>query len=179
MKNIKSIVIFAFLVLIVIGAFCLLNQNAGVESNVYQDDYVTFEYPEGVDLLFDKPSGGRSSSQSIEFLSYSEKFGRYESTGLRLSYLVSIGESEGESGVFDSMEALEMHYGQYDLEMNEYSVDGRSGLQIITLDMTGETFFTVIPAESDGDAYRFNGVFMGEDVQEILSLFASTAELHY
>lgn len=154
-------------------------KNATPNKGPYQDDYVSFEYPEGIDLLFERPSGGRSSSQTIEFLSYNDELSRYTSTGLRLEYLVSVGESEGESGVFENLETLESHYSQYDLEMNEYLVDGRSGLQVITMDMTGETFFTIIPAEETGDTYRFRGNFLSEDVSEILELFASTAELHY
>lgn len=144
-------------------------------SKEYEDTFLSFEYPDNVELLFSQPMGGRADSQGIEFLVYDESKGAYTSTNLSLSYMVSLGESESDS--FENIDDLRANYAEYDLETIEYTVDDREAIQIITGDMTGETFFLVIPANESGDAYKFSGAFLSEDVEKILELFVQTAEL--
>lgn len=132
------------------------------EPKVYQDDYLSFEYPENVELLFSTPSGGSSQSQSIEFLMSSPAQKAYTSTYLSLSYLV-----DAEQAV-DSSE----------LEKTEYGIDGRTATQIITGDMSGETFTITIPTIDNTGVYQIRGILLNEDVQEILDLFIETAQLN-
>lgn len=181
MKNKNTVILLFILAVAVVGIgyYLWTNQVSVTETEeelpyLYEDDYLSFEYPDNVKLLFDKPAGGRSDSQSIEFLAPNED-GEYESTGLHLSYLVNLSEENSSS--FDTLDDLMNHYGAYNLEMNEYTVDGRDAVQIVTGDMTGQTFFLVIPSEDESDAYRFNGAFMNETVDEIIELFVETAEL--
>ena len=141
----------------------------------YEDAFLSFEYPDNVELLFSQPMGGRSDSQSIEFLVFDESKNAYRSTNLSLNYMVALGESESSS--FESIDDLLTNYAEYDLETTEYTVDGRKSVQIITGDMSGETFFLVVPANESGDAFRFSGAFLSEDVTTILDLFVQTAEL--
>lgn len=147
-----------------------------IEVNVYEDAFLSFEYPENVELSFESPMGGRPDSQGIEFLSYDEDRGTYVSTGLRLSYIVSLGEDE--DSAFDSPEALLANYEGFGLETEKFSVDERTAVRVMTGDMTGETFFLVIPSEEAGDAYRFNGAYQSDEVEEILEMFMRTAELY-
>ena len=150
-------------------------QTRKAAPNSYSDDYLSFEYPEDVDLLFTKPFGGRSDSQGIEFLIYDQKINTYRSSGLRLSYMVSLGE--GESSTFANLDEIEAFYLPYDLQTQILTIDDRLAFKVVTEDMTGETFFLVIPANQSGDAYRFNGSFMSEAVEEILAKFMETANL--
>lgn len=144
-------------------------------EKIYEDDYLSFEYPKNVELLFAQPSGGRSDSQTITFLVYDQAKNTYESANLSLTYMTALGESEESS--FDSVDALIANYKEYNLETNEYTIDGRQAVQIITGDMTGETFFLVIPANESGDAYRLSGTSLNTEVKEILDLFVETAKL--
>ena len=75
------------------------------------------------------------------------------------------------------MDEIEIFYQPYNLETRTFDVDDRKALQVVTGDMTGETFFISIPAEESGGAYRFNGSFMSETVKEILGTFMETADL--
>ena len=178
-KN-NNIFLGVILTLIVVGLACyLILQQGKVENspNVYTDEFLSFEYPDNVQLVFSKPLGGRSDSQGIEFLVHDPEKDVYNPTGLRLSYLVSLGEGEGSD--FVDLDDIKDFYQPYNLETQTLDVDDRQALQVVTGDMTGETFFISIPANESGDAYRFNGSFMGGTVEEILSVFMSTADLKY
>lgn len=146
------------------------------EEKMYEDTFLSFEYPQNVELLFEQPMGGRSDSQSISFLVYDETTKTYVPTNLSLSYMVSLGESEDSS--FETIDDLLVNYEEYNLETTEYVVDGRRAIQIVTGDMTGETFFLVIQADEPGDAYRFRGSFLNETVEGILELFMKTVKLN-
>jgi len=90
--------------------------------------------------------------------------------------MASLGESESSS--FENLDDLLAFYEEYDLETNEYTVDGRRAVQIITGDMSGETFFLVIPANESGDAYVFRGTELSNEVNEIIESFMETAVLN-
>ncbi len=145
------------------------------QKNMYQDAFLSFEYPEEIQLLVKQPLEARSNYQSIEFLAYDASKNTYQSTDLSLSYMVSLGESDTSS--FNSMDDLLANYQEYNLKTTEYNVDGRRAVQIITEDMSGETFFLVISADENGNAYRFKGPFLTNQVEEILALFIKTAQL--
>ncbi len=146
------------------------------KEKVYEDTFLSFEYPDKVELLLEQPMGGRSDSQSIRFLVYDETTKTYIPTNLSLSYMVSLGESEDSSS--ETIDDLLVNYEEYNLETTEYEVDGKRAVQIVTGDMTGETFFLVIEADEPGDAYRFNGSNLNEVVKEILVMFIETATLN-
>src|SRR3989339_800561 len=139
------------------------------KEKVYEDTFLSFEYPDKVELLLEQPMGGRSDSQSIRFLVYDETTKTYIPTNLSLSYMVSLGESEDSSS--ETIDDLLVNYEEYNLETTEYEVDGKRAVQIVTGDMTGETFFLVIEADEPGDAYRFNGSDLNEVVKEVLVMF--------
>ena len=147
-----------------------------VEANVYEDSFLSFAYPDNVELTFESPMGGRPYSRGIEFLTYDADRGAYVSTKLSLSYIVALGEDE--DSAFDSPEALLANYDGFGLETETFSVNGRTAVKVVTGDMTGETFFLVIPADESGDAYRFNGVSQSDEVEEILEMFMRTVELY-
>ena len=146
------------------------------KEKVYEDTFLSFEYPDKVELLLEQPMGGRSDSQSIRFLVYDETTKTYIPTNLSLSYMVSLGESEDSSS--ETIDDLLVNYEEYNLETTKYEVDGKRAVQIVTGDMTGETFFLVIEADEPGDAYRFNGSNLNEVVKEILVMFIETATLN-
>ncbi|MBI4437910.1 hypothetical protein HY631_03070 [Candidatus Uhrbacteria bacterium] len=153
-----------------------IEPRAEEKEKIYEDTFLSFEYPHNVELLFEKPMGGRSDSQSISFLVYDETQKIYIPTHLRLSYMVSLGESEDSS--FETIDDLLKNYEEYSLETKEYAVDGKRAIQIVTGDMSGETFFLVVQADEPGDAYRFSGSYLNETVDEILGLFMETAKLN-
>lgn len=146
-------------------------------THTYEDDFISFEYPKHVAIEYAAPAGGRADSQTLAFMKYDQESGSEAlmSISLDLSYLVNFAEGNEDS--YESVEALKAYYEQFDMEIRDYEVDGRPGVMVVTEDMTGETFFLVIPAETEGDAYRFNGAYLNETTEMIIDTFVKTAEL--
>jgi hypothetical protein len=154
---------------------CVTISSNEVMRGSYDDDFISFEYPEDVYVSFAPGLDGRDS-RKLEFWVIADD-GTLNSTGLRFYYPTELDSSDG--GL--TVEEVKAHYEAIEyVETEVYIIDGRESVKAVTGDLSGDTFTLYIPSSdiASVDTYQFKGAFLNDEVVDrIIDQFVETAEL--
>ncbi|MEK9159633.1 MAG: hypothetical protein AAB383_02790 [Patescibacteria group bacterium] len=135
------------------------------ESRHYKDEYLSFDYPEEVEVYFKLHPEGQDFRE-IEFLYWDDTINSYTTTGITFSYPY-LFEEEGSS--------LKDLRKTHKYQSENIIIDGHRALKITTRD----AFSLYIPGQNmDVPTYQLVGGFLNKDLStRILEIFIESAEL--
>ena len=164
-------------------------------ANTYQDDYLSFEYPKGVELYASNDASPALYHRTMNFMVWDVETGSYDTAGIQMKYVYLLNLAEyGMEAEYD-YEGLMEAYENSDMEpwgedvpvYEEFDFGDRTGFIVRSVGMGAGYYVDMyIPFLGDGEVNPYHVYkisrnslsFDKEAVEEIISLFVETAVFH-